>query len=279
QSGRWGMPEMFKLRDRYGRDLCLGMTHEEVVAWLAAREIRSYRDLPQIWYQIQTKERDEARPRSGVLRTREFLMKDAYTLDPDVAALDRSYAAHERAYRQIFDRCGLRYWVVQSDTGMMGGLGSHEFMAPAAAGEDEIAICEGCGYAANVEIARGLGEEVRPAHPDEVRQHLGAPAGSVGPVGGRVPVLADEHLKGGVYVVGANREGFHLRGVSPGRDFDCRFADLHAVTAGEACVECGKPLGVEKAIEIGNIFKLGTKYSAALGATYLDESRREQPIV
>src|SRR5437899_3562484 len=275
-------------------------------------------------------------------------MKDAYTLDPDVAALDRSYAAHERAYRQIFDRCGLRYWVVQSDTGMMGGLGSHEFMAPAAAGEDEIAICEGCGYAANVEIARGvpapppfpawareevatpgartiaevsrllaidprltlksllyigqssgpvlvlvrgdhalherklaraLGEEVRPAHPDEVRQHLGAPAGSVGPVGGRVPVLADEHLKGGVYVVGANREGFHLRGVSPGRDFDCRFADLHAVTAGEACVECGKPLGVEKVIEIGNIFKLGTKYSAALGATYLDESGREQPIV
>jgi len=336
------------LRDRYGRDLCLGMTHEEVVAWLAAREIRSYRDLPQIWYQIQTKERDEARPRSGVLRTREFLMKDAYTLDPDVAALDRSYAAHERAYRQIFDRCGLRYWVVQSDTGMMGGLGSHEFMAPAAAGEDEIAICEGCGYAANVEIARGvpapppfpawareevatpgartiaevsrllaidprltlksllyigqssgpvlallrgdhalherklaraLGEEVRPAHPDEVRQHLGAPAGSVGPVGARVPVLADEHLKGGVYVVGANREGFHLRGVSPGRDFDCRFADLHAVTAGEACVECGKPLGVEKVIEIGNIFKLGTKYSAALGATYLDESGREQPIV
>jgi len=128
-------------------------------------------------------------------------------------------------------------------------------------------------------LARALGEEVRPAHPDEVRQHLGAPAGSVGPVGGRVPVLADEHLKGGVYVVGANREGFHLRGVSPGRDFDCRFADLHAVTAGEACVECGKPLGVEKVIEIGNIFKLGTKYSAALGATYLDESGREQPIV
>ena len=349
QSGRWeGIPEMFKLQDRYGRDLCLGMTHEEVVAWLAAREIRSYRDLPQIWYQIQTKERDEARPRSGVLRTREFLMKDSYTLDPDVAALDRSYGAHDRAYRRIFDRCGLRYWVVQSDTGMMGGLGSHEFMAPAAAGEDEIAICEGCGYAANVEIARGvpappafpawtreevatpgartiaevsrllaidprltiksllyigktsgpvlvlvrgdhalherklaraLGQEVRPAHPDEVRQHLGAPAGSVGPVGARVTVLADEHLKDGVYVVGANRDGFHLRGVAPGRDFDCRFADLHTVTAGEACVQCGKPLVVEKAIEIGNIFKLGTKYSVALHATYLDESGREQPIV
>jgi len=349
QSGRWeGIPEMFKLRDRYGRDMCLGMTHEEVVAWLAAREIRSYRDLPQIWYQIQTKERDEARPRSGVLRTREFLMKDAYTLDPDVAALERSYAAHERAYRRIFDRCGLRYWVVQSDTGMMGGLGSHEFMAPAAAGEDEIAICESCGYAANVEIARSvpappvfpawtreevatpgartiadvsrvlaidprltiksllyvgktsgpvlvlirgdhtlherklaraLGEEVRPAHPDEVRQHLEAPAGSVGPVGARVPVLADEPLKHGVYVVGANREGFHLRGVTAGRDFDSRFADLHTVTAGERCVQCGKPLTVDKVIEIGNIFKLGTKYSTALGATYLDESGREQPIV
>ena len=162
QSGRWdGIEEMFKLKDRAGREMCLGMTHEEVVAWLAAREIRSYRDLPQIWYQIQTKERDEARPRSGVLRTREFLMKDSYTLDPDVAALDRSYAAHEAAYRRIFDRCGLRYYVVESDTGMMGGLGSHEFMAPSAAGEDEIALCPGCGYAANVEIARG-----RPALPD-----------------------------------------------------------------------------------------------------------------
>src|SRR6266403_5892688 len=158
QSGRWGIPEMFKLRDRYGRDLCLGMTHEEVVAWLAAREIRSYRDLPQIWYQIQTKERDEARPRSGVLRTREFVMKDSYTLDPDVTALDRSYAAHAAAYRRIFARCGLRFRVVQSDTGMMGGLGAHEFMAPSAAGEDEIAICEGCDYAANVELARGVPE-------------------------------------------------------------------------------------------------------------------------
>src|SRR2546425_416613 len=158
KSGRWdGIPEMFKLKDRKGADMCLGMTHEEVVAWLAAREIRSYRDLPQIWYQIQTKERDEARPRSGVLRTREFLMKDSYTLDPDLNALERSYAAHERAYRRIFDRCGLAYHVVQSDTGMMGGLGSHEFMAPSAAGEDEIALCGGCGYAANVQLDGGAG--------------------------------------------------------------------------------------------------------------------------
>src|SRR5713226_7149658 len=168
QSGRWdGIAEMFKLKDRKGADMCLGMTHEEVIAWLAAREIRSYRDLPQIWYQIQTKERDEARPRSGVLRTREFLMKDSYTLDPNLAALDRSYAAHESAYRKIFERCGLRFHVVQSDTGMMGGLGSHEFMAPSAAGEDEIALCANCGYAANVELARGVA--VAPSFPADAR--------------------------------------------------------------------------------------------------------------
>src|SRR3989440_11786941 len=174
QSGRWdGIPEMFKLKDRHGRDMCLGMTHEEVVAWLAAREIRSYRDLPQIWYQIQTKERDEARPRSGGLRTREFVMKDSYTLDPDLAALDVSYAAHERAYRRIFDRCGLHYHVVQSDTGMMGGLGAHELIAPSAAGEDEIAICEGCDYAANVELARGVPEA--PAFPGWTREEVATP--------------------------------------------------------------------------------------------------------
>ena len=349
QSGRWdGIPEMFKLKDRHGRDLCLGMTHEEVVAWLAAREIRSYRDLPQIWYQIQTKERDEARPRSGVLRTREFVMKDSYTLDPDEAALDRSYAAHESAYRKIFDRCGLRYHVVQSDTGMMGGLGAHEFMAPSAAGEDDIAMCAACGYAANVELARSIptpptfvpgpreevatpgvrtiaevaaalgidprltiksllyiapqagpvlvlvrgdhslherkllravGDECRAAHPDEVRQHLGTPVGSVGPLGVSVPVIADETLQHGSYVVGANREGFHVRGVTPGRDFPCRFADLHAALAGEACPQCGAPLALERVIEIGNIFKLGTTYAEALGAKYLDETGRERPIV
>jgi prolyl-tRNA synthetase len=350
QSGRWEAigDEMFRLKDRHGRDLCLGMTHEEVVAWLAAREIRSYRDLPQIWYQIQTKERDEARPRSGVLRTREFLMKDSYTLDPDEAALERSYAAHEGAYRRIFDRCGLRYHVVQSDPGMMGGLGSHEFMAPSAAGEDEVALCAQCGYAANVELARGrpahpafpagerdevatpdartiaevsallgidprltiksllyvaassgpvlalvrgdhalherklaraLGEEFRPAHPEEVVASLGAPPGSVGPLNARVPVLADEALATGRYVVGANREGYHARGVTPGRDFPCRFVDLHAVVAGEACERCGAPLAVERVIEIGNIFKLGTKYSVPLGAAYLDESGVERPIV
>src|SRR5436189_167053 len=249
---------------------------------------------------------------------------------------------------RLKDRSGLTYRVVQSDTGMMGGLGAHEFMAPSAAGEDEIAICGGCGYAANVELARGvpeapvfpswtreevatpnartiaevaaflkidprltiksllfvapkagrvlvlvrgdhnlherklaraLGEEARPGHPEEVLQHLNAPVGSVGPVGARVPILADEALREGTYVVGANREGFHLRGVVPGRDFQARFVDLHAVAAGEACGQCGKALEVERVIEIGNIFKLGTKYSEGLNAKYLDESGQERPIV
>jgi prolyl-tRNA synthetase len=353
QSGRWDAigGEMFRLKDRNQRDMCLGMTHEEVVAWLAAREIRSYRDLPQIWYQIQTKERDEARPRSGVLRTREFLMKDSYTLDPDQAALDVSYNAHKQAYGKIFDRCGIRYVVVDSDPGMMGGSGSHEFMAPSAAGEDEVALCAGCDYAANVELARGvprsaslpeeagphdvatpeartiaevaaqlkidpactiksllymagdtpvlalvrgdhnlherklaraLGAEPRPARPEEVRQHLGVSVGSVGPVGlkgGGVRVLADESLKTGRYVVGANRDGFHLVGVRAGKDFGCDWADLQVALPGEGCPRCGKPLEVERVIEVGNIFKLGTKYSMGLNAMYLDEAGQQKPIV
>ncbi len=349
-SGRWdGIPEMFKLKDRHGRDLCLGMTHEEVVAWLAAKSIRSYRELPQIWYQIQTKERDEARPRSGVLRTREFVMKDSYTLDPDAEALDRSYAAHEAAYRRIFTRCGLAFLVVQSDTGMMGGHLAHEFMAPSAAGEDEVALCDGCGYAANVELARGvpapapagaprreevptpgartiaevsallgigpagtvktlafmdgrelvlvlvrgdhalhekklaraLEREARPAHPEEIVERLGAPPGSIGPVGasGAARVLADECLREGAYVVGANREGVHLVGVRAGADFPGEFADLQVALAGEGCPRCGKPLRIERVIEVGNIFKLGTRFSEALGAVYLDADGRERPIV
>ena len=356
QSGRWDVigGEMFRLKDRNGRDMCLGMTHEEVIAWLAAREIRSYRDLPQIWYQIQTKERDEARPRSGVLRTREFLMKDSYTLDPDAAALEVSYHAHKDAYCRIFARCGITYVVVESDPGMMGGSGSHEFMAPSAAGEDDVALCDGCGYAANVELARGvpsappagdakpagnvkqeevatpgvrtiaevsamlridpaatikslvfmgpdgpvlalvrgdhalherklaraLKAEARPAHPEEVKQHLGVAPGSVGPVGVRgARVIADESLREGGYVVGANRDGFHLTGVTPGRDFPCEWADLQVALAGEGCPNCGKPLRIERVIEVGNIFKLGTTYSVPLGATYLDERGQQQPIV
>jgi prolyl-tRNA synthetase len=351
QSGRWDdiKDEMFRLKDRHGRDMCLGMTHEEVVAWLASKEIRSYRELPQVWYQIQTKERDEARPRSGVLRTREFWMKDAYTLDVDEAALAVAYEKQKAAYNRIFARCGLTFHVVESDVGMMGGLGANEFMAPSAAGEDEIALCGACGYAANVELAgsrppagpaggpaareevptpnvrtiaevcallgieptqtiktlvmvarsgpvvalvrgdqqlhekklaRVLQSEVRPAQPDEVRAALGAPVGSVGPVGVTLPVVADEVLAEGTYVCGANREGVHWRGVRPGRDFTpTRQADIHLAQPGEGCPKCGQPLRIERVIEVGNIFKLGTKYSTALKAVYLDERGQERPIV
>jgi prolyl-tRNA synthetase len=349
QSGRWYdiKEEMFRLKDRHGRDMCLGMTHEEVVAWLAAKEIRSYRELPQVWYQIQTKERDEARPRSGVLRTREFWMKDAYTLDADDAGLDAAYERQKEAYVRIFRRSGVAFHVVESDVGMMGGAGAHEFMAPSAAGEDEIARCPACGYAANVELARSrspaaefpadardevatpgvrtiaavcdllgispahtiksllyvgpsgpvlalvrgdqqlhekklarlLGGDVRSAHPDEVRDTLGVPIGSVGPIDATVPIVADEALGDGVYVTGANREGVHLRGVRPGRDFTARHADLHVAQAGDGCPVCGGSLVVERVIEVGNIFKLGTRYSTVLGATYLDEQGHARPIV
>jgi prolyl-tRNA synthetase len=162
QTGRWAEigDEMFRLKDRGKRDMCLGMTHEEIITWLAAKEIRSYRELPQIWYQIQVKFRDEARPKSGVLRTREFHMKDSYSLDADDEGLRQSYARHKEAYDRIFERCGLRFYVVESDPGMMGGSGSHEFMAPSPAGEDEVALCGSCGYAANIELATS-----RPAPP------------------------------------------------------------------------------------------------------------------
>jgi prolyl-tRNA synthetase len=348
QSGRWDAigEEMFRLKDRYQRDLCLGMTHEEVVAWMAAHEVHSYRDLPQLWYQIQTKERDEARPKSGVLRTREFVMKDSYSLDRDMAGLDAQYEAHRQAYCKIFDRCGLRYAVVESDPGMMGGAGSHEFMAPSAAGEDQVARCQACGYAANVELAASrppvpvfpvwaleevptpnartiaevsallhvepaltikslvmVGKEgpvlvlvrgdqqlrerklervlgpFRPAHQEEVRDTVGVGPGFVGPVGVKIRIIADECLRTGCYVVGANKPDIHLRGVVPGRDFQAEFADLHEASAGDACSRCGQPLTVERVIEVGNIFKLGTKYSGPLRAVYLDEQGQERPIV
>jgi len=347
-SGRWEAigDEMFRLKDRSRRDLCLGMTHEEVIAWLAAREVHSYRDLPQLWYQIQTKERDEARPKSGVLRTREFVMKDSYSLDRDAAGLDTQYEAHRQAYCRIFDRCGLRYFVVESDPGMMGGAGSHEFMAPSPAGEDQVAICGACGYAANLELAVsrppipafpawaleevstpnartiaevsgllkiapaltikalvvvGAGGPVlalvrgdrqirerklqrvlgafRPAHRDEILEAAGVEPGFVGPVGLGLRIIADESLRTGCYVTGANKPDMHLRGVVPGRDFQAEFADLTEAAAGDGCGTCGAPLAVERVIEVGNIFKLGTKYSVGLRAVYLDEQSQERPIV
>ncbi|MBI4382133.1 MAG: proline--tRNA ligase [candidate division NC10 bacterium] len=348
QTGRWAAigDEMFRLHDRGNREMCLGMTHEEVIAWLAAREIHSYRDLPQTWYQIQTKLRDEARPKSGVLRTREFLMKDSYTLDRDEVGLDKSYQLHKEAYCRILERCGLAFHVVESDPGMMGGVGAHEFMAPSEAGEDEIAHCDRCGYSANVELAgshprnptfpdstleeiatpnAGTIEEVcallkiepaltikslllvtkdgpllalvrgdqhlhekklsivagefRPAHRDEILSHLGAGPGSIGPVGATLPTIADESLRVGRYVVGANKDGFHLRGVVPGTHFQARWADIHHARSGDGCPRCEAVLRVERVIEVGNIFKLGTKYSLALKAVYLNEAGEERPIV
>ncbi|HEX7513260.1 MAG TPA: proline--tRNA ligase, partial [Candidatus Methylomirabilis sp.] len=346
--GRWDTigGEMFRFKDRNQRDMCLGMTHEEVIAWLASREIRSYRNLPQTWYQIQTKERDEARPKSGVLRTREFVMKDSYSLDRDVAGLEVQYEAHRQAYCRIFERCGVKYSVVESDPGMMGGAGSHEFMAPSPAGEDQVALCGTCGYAANLEMAvsrvpapafpAGSLEEVstpgartiaevcaflgiapaltikslvvmaengpvlalvrgdqqlhekklqrvlgpfRAAHREEIVEATGGEAGFVGPVGLSLRIIADETLRAGRYVAGANKPDTHLRGVVPGEHFQAEFADLREANAGDACAKCGAPLTVERVIEIGNIFKLGTKYSVPLGAVYLDEDGQERPIV
>jgi prolyl-tRNA synthetase len=348
QSGRWDTigGEMFRFKDRNQRDMCLGMTHEEVIAWLASREIRSYRNLPQTWYQIQTKERDEARPKSGLLRTREFVMKDSYSLDRDVAGLEVQYEAHRQAYCRIFERCGVKYSVVESDPGMMGGAGSHEFMAPSPAGEDQVALCGTCGYAANLEMAvsrvsepefpAGSLEEVatpgartiaevcaflgiapaltikslvvmaesgpvlalvrgdqqlnekklqrvlgpfRAAHREEIVEATGGEAGFVGPVGLSLRIIADETLRAGRYVAGANKPDTHLRGVVPGEHFQAEFADLREANAGDACAKCGAPLTVEHVIEIGNIFKLGTKYSVPLGAVYLDEDGQERPIV
>lgn len=348
QTGRWDAigVEMFRLKDRSGRDLCLAMTHEETMTWLAARDIRSYRELPQIWYQIQTKLRDEARPKSGVLRTREFLMKDSYSFDRDEEGLDRSYRLHLEAYKNIYTRCGLKFYVVESDTGMMGGSMAHEFMAPSPAGEDVVAICDSCGYAANVELAESRppepvfpdwgyeevatpgkrtieevtsflklpaelfiksilvisengpvlvlvrGDQIihekklarligsyRPAQREEVMDILGAPAGFIGPMSGRVRTIADPVLMKGMYVAGANREGYHVKGVAPGRHFTAEFADIHEAKDGDGCVKCNSSLRTERVIEVGNIFKLGTKYSAPLKATYLDEKGEERPIV
>jgi prolyl-tRNA synthetase len=355
RSGRWETmgPEMFRLRDRKDADLCLGMTHEEIFTTLAT-ELRSYRDLPQIWYQIQTKFRDEPRPKAGLLRVREFTMKDSYSLDQDRAGLDLAFQKHFEAYRRIFLRCGLEPLAVEASSGSMGGSESIEFMQASEAGEDRIASCAACGYAANVEkatsslppledpaglpaperfptpgvrtiedLAAGDGgtpavrqiktlvylidgvpalvllrgdhalmeqklrdgtaaRELRPAQPDEIRSLLGASPGSLGAVGvAGVRVLADPALRGRrAMTTGANQDGFHVRGVDLSRDIAVSsWLDLREVQAGEACPMCGAPLAVGKAIEIGHIFKLGTKYSETLGASVLDESGHTTPIV
>jgi prolyl-tRNA synthetase len=346
-TGRYEIPELFRLSDRNERPLVLAMTHEESVTYHVSQAVRSYRDLPLMLYHFQIKERDEPRPRAGVLRTREFIMKDSYSFDRDDDALDHSYQLHAGAYGAILDRCGLRWYRVESDVGMMGGLGAHEYMAPCPAGENEVALSD-AGYAANLEVARGmpaqpafpepeakpqevetpsartieevssllgvppatlikafpvvldggeirlalvrgdhrlneiklqnaLGSAFRPATDEEIRLSFGSEPGFIGPVGTKVEVVADSSLERGVYVTGANRNGWHLRGVEPGRDFAARFADIRMVEEGDRC-PLGGTIRIEPAIEVGNIFKLGTRYSEPLSATYLDESGKEHPI-
>jgi len=347
RSGRYGIPELFKLEDRRGAELVLAMTHEEVITTHVAQAVRSYRDLPLILYHIQVKERDEPRPRAGVLRTREFLMKDSYTFDRDPEGLEERYQLHVGAYDRICDRIGIEWYRCEGDVGIMGGLGAHEYMAPCGAGENEVAIAP--GYAANVEVARAsaqpvelppplpapeevptpgmvtidavarglgippgallkaypvvldggemrlvmlrgdhrvnevklraaLGREFRPARPEEVAERLGPP-GFIGPVGASLPILLDEAVATdgqSSYVTGANRPDAHLRGVQPGRDFPFERADIRTVAPGDTVH--GAAIRIEPAIEVGNIFKLGTRYSEALGATYLDAAGRERPI-
>jgi prolyl-tRNA synthetase len=348
-TGRYGIPELFKLADRNGRRFVLPLTHEETVTF-HARELRSYRDLPQILYHIQTKDRDEPRPRGGLLRGREFVMKDSYSFDRDDGGLERSFELHRQAYHRIFERCGLDVAEVDAESGMMGGSASRDFLAPSETGENTLVTCERGDYAADLEIARGvprapefpdaldgpeevetrglgtieevsrflgvdpaatakamphvradgafvlamirgddrleeakaagvIGGGARPATAEEIRSALGADPGSVGPVGAKVEIVADEVLREGQYVVGANRDGYHLRGVQAGRDYDTRFGDLRQARESDTCPECGGALRFQTAIEVGHIFKLETDYSVPLDATFLDEDGVEKPLV
>jgi prolyl-tRNA synthetase len=371
-SGRWSVmgDNLFRLKDRKGADLCLGMTEEEVMTDIARKELRSYKQLPQIWYQIQSKFRDEPRPRSGLLRVRQFMMKDAYSFDIDAAGLDVSYKKHYDTYCRIFDRCGLKYMVVEADSGAMGGKESHEFMVRTPAGEDQIVSCESCNYAANMEkatsklsavdelapegdgkplevhtpgqktiedVARFLGvspknkiktlaytaeEQVtktakpklralvvlmrgdhqlneakfaaavagrptRPMQEDEIKQLFRSPAGFLGPIGidwatdmkdvNRPVLLVDKALEGRKNLIaGANKEDYHLKNMTPGQNFQpTAYVDLRSVTAGEACPNCGAPLRIDTAVEVGHIFKLGYKYSESMGARVLDRNGKE----
>jgi prolyl-tRNA synthetase len=347
RSGRYESvgAELFRLRDRRDAQLVLAMTHEEIVTMHVAQVVRSYRDLPLILYHFQTKERDEPRPRAGVLRTREFIMKDSYTIDRDAEGLQAGYEKHMAAYERIFDRAGLRWYMVESDVGMMGGTRAHEYMAPCPAGEDDVALAP--GYAANVQVAsaepqpvelpepepaprrvhtpgattieavagllgvpagallkafpvvterrgmvmvvvRGdhrvnetkltnaLGEPFRAAREDEIAERIGPP-GFIGPVGAQVPVLLDDAVRdAGGWIAGANEPDQHLAGVQPGRDFAFERVDVRSVEPGD--LVNGHPITIEPAIEIGNIFQLGTRYSDPLGATYLDENGKEQLV-
>ncbi|MFY9904176.1 MAG: proline--tRNA ligase [Terriglobales bacterium] len=371
-SGRWTTmgENMFRLKDRKGADLCLGMTHEEVMTDIARKELRSYKQLPQIWYQIQTKFRDEPRPKSGLLRVRQFIMKDAYSFDIDAAGLDVSYLKHYDAYCRIFDRCGLKYMVIDAHSGAMGGSQSQEFMVRTPAGEDQVVSCEKCSYAANMEkaasklapvedlaaegdgellevhtpgqktiedVARFLGvsqkhtiktlamiiteddkktgkartrpvvlllrgdhqmneaklstaiggKATRPMQEDEIRELFRAPAGYLGPLGtewakdmndsGKPILLVDTALEGRTNLIGgANKEDYHVKHLTPGKTFHpTAYVDLRSVTASEDCPNCGSPLRIDTAVEIGHIFKLGYKYSESMGARVLDRNGKE----
>ena len=348
QTGRDFIQEIFRLKDRKGADYVLPMTHEETVTF-HARELQSYRQLPQMLYHISIKERDEPRPRAGLIRLREFIMKDAYSFDRDDAGLAANFELQRGAYERIFERCGLKTQGVEAESGMMGGKESYDFLAPAAAGENTLVTCENGDFAADIEVARSipraptfperlpapaevetpgvktcealaeflgidvaatskampvttddgvvlalirgddriepakldaaLGKQSRPATDDEIRAAFGASGGSLGPVGFKGEVVADETLRDGQFVAGANRDGWHLRGVEAGRDYETRFADLRQSTDDDTCPNCGGRLLFETAIEVGHIFKLGTRYSEALGATFLDEEGQERALV
>jgi prolyl-tRNA synthetase len=349
KTGRYGIPELFKLKDRNGRDFVLPLTHEETIAF-HAQELQSYRQLPQLWYHFQTKDRDEPRPRGGLLRVREFIMKDSYTLDRDDAGLDVSFQKNRRAYERIFERCGIETFEVQAEPGMMGGSESLDYLAPSGSGENVLVTCENGDYAADLEIALGIPrapdfppeldapeeietpntntiealaallgvdeaatskampytksdgsvvlalvrgddrlEEVKllselrdDAHPsteEEIKAAFGADPGSLGPIGFEGEIVLDEALREGQFVAGANRTGFHLTGVEHGRDFQAAIADIRTAREGDRCPKCGGALGFQTAIEVGHVFKLGTRYSEPMDATFLDEDGTEKPII
>ena len=348
-SGRDKIPELFHVTDRTGRQVLLPFTHEETFTF-HAREIRSYRELPQLWYHFSVKDRDEPRPRGGLLRVREFIMKDAYSFDRDPDSSEASFWKNHEAYERIFERCGLEAHAVQAESGVMGGELSIDFLAPSGSGENTLVRCERGDYAADAEIARGVPraaefpppldkpEEVetpgvttcealaeflgidlaatskampvttedgrvvlalvrgddrlseskllsvlkmgsRPATDDEIRAAFGAGGGSLGPVDFKGEVVADETLRDGQFVAGANRDGWHLRGVQAGRDFEPRFADLREPKEGDRCPNCGGALTFQTAIEVGHIFNFGDKYSSGLDATFLDEDGTEKLLI
>lgn len=355
ESGRWAQygKELLRIKDRKETEFCLGPTHEEVVTDIVRREVKSYRQLPLNLYQIQTKFRDEIRPRFGLMRGREFIMKDAYSFDLDDAGAEKAYERMYQAYRRIFKRCGLRFRAVEADSGAIGGSYSHEFMVLADSGEDAIVSCDSCEYAANVEKAELKPTEMEPDPPQQelakvatpgqksiaevaaflkvpaaqtvkalvvetdageacmvllrgdrelneiklcnlldcneiifptderVAALTGFPVGFLGPLGAKLPVIADYEVRAmSDFVCGANEVDFHLTGVNHGRDLQSeRYADLRQAEAGDPCPRCQGKLEVWRGIEVGHVFKLGTKYSAALNATVLDEQGQERTLV